>query len=291
MSDVEAAPPGVDPTVPSPARLYDHYLGGKDNYAADREAADRIRAVVPELEAGAWANRRFLQRAVRWLAGEAGVAQFIDIGAGLPTQENTHQVAQAVNPEARVVYADIDPLVLVHAQALLTGTGNTTVITADFRDPDALLGNERLRRTIDFGMPVALLLIALVPFIADEDDPGGLIARYMGALPPGSYLALSHGTFDGRSPEAAETIKAVYAGATASAHFRDRAQVTRLFDGLELVPPREGAEPAVTHLGQWGTDDPALHDAGSLWGYCGVARRPRTFTIGSGDGAEIRAEP
>lgn len=274
MSEPENVPPGVDLDKASPARLYDYYLGGKDNYPIDREAAERIRAVVPELEDIAWANRGFLQRAVHRLAA-LGIRQFIDVGAGLPTQNNTHQVAQAVDPAARVLYADNDPMVLAHARALLAGFPDTAAITADLREPEELLGQPAVRELIDFTQPVALLLVAVLHFIGDEDDPRGLIGRYLDALPPGSYLALSHGTADHQAPQALRVIDGVYSKATANAFFRTRDEIAGFFDGLELLPPHEGSAPGVAFSGDWGADDPESSDSdGSRWVYCGVARVP-----------------
>jgi O-methyltransferase involved in polyketide biosynthesis len=280
LNEIERVPPGVDVTVPAPARLYDYYLGGKDNFAVDRTAAEVIRRQMPELADAAWANRGFLQRATRWLAEERGIRQFIDIGAGLPTQNNTHQVAQAVAPDSRVVYVDNDPMVLTHARALLAkdeseGTGKTAVITADFRDPDAVLGHQEMRATIDFSEPTALLLVALTHFVSEEEDPWGLVARYMRELAPGSHLALSAVTGDRQSPKAIAAIEAVYANSTVRVHLRSRADIARFFAGLEIVPPYPGAEPTVTYLGEWGADDHEAADSdGSRWGYCAVARRP-----------------
>ncbi|WP_084262913.1 SAM-dependent methyltransferase [Actinomadura formosensis] len=273
MRKIEQGPPGVDITVPSPARMYDYYLGGTDNYEVDRQAADKIRAHVPEVDDVAWANRGFLQRSVRWLA-EHGIRQFIDLGAGLPTMNNTHDAAQAVAPDARVLYADNDPMVRVHANKLLAGSTGTAFITADFRDPDGLFDHEVTREMIDFTKPVGLLLVALVHFVPDEDDPYGLVRRYMSRLAPGSYLALSAGTSDRQPERAIGTIKAVYAKSTASANPRTRAQVERFFDGLEIVPPHDEAAPKVTYAGEWGAEDPIAADSdGSRWVYCAVARK------------------
>jgi hypothetical protein len=275
MTEPERVPAGVDPTRPSPARLYDYYLGGSDNFRADREAAEAIRARMPELADAAWANRGFHQRAAVWLASPRGIGQFIDIGSGLPTQNNTHQAVQKVAPDARVVYVDNDPLVRVHASALLTGEGSTRVITADVRDPDSVLNHRQTRELIDFGQPVGLLMTAVLHFVADSSDPWGLVARYMAALAPGSYLVLGHATADQKPPAAVQAILDVYAGATEQIHLRTRAEVERFFDGLELVPPYEGAPAAVTYVGEWGAEDPGLADSdGSRWNYGGVARRP-----------------
>ncbi len=168
----------MDITVPSVARMYDYFLGGTDNFEVDRIAGEKIRANMPEAMDTAWANRGFLQRSVRWLA-EQGIRQFIDIGAGLPTMNNTHDAAQAVIPDARILYVDNDPLVRVHANKLLEGATGTAFITADFRDPDGLFGQQTAQEAIDFTEPVGLLVVALTHFVPDEDDPWGLIQRYM----------------------------------------------------------------------------------------------------------------
>jgi S-adenosyl methyltransferase len=275
MTEPERVPAGVDPTRPSPARLYDYYLGGSDNFRADREAAEAIRARMPELADAAWANRGFHQRAAVWLAGSRGIRQFIDIGSGLPTQNNTHQAVQKVAADARVVYVDNDPLVRVHASALLTGEGSTRVITADLRDPDGVLSHPQTRELIDFGQPVGLLMTAVLHFVADGSDPWGLVARYMAALAPDSYLVLGHATADQKPPATVQAILDVYAGASEQIYLRARAEVERFFDGLELVPPYEGAPAALTYVGEWGAEDPRLADSdGSRWNYGAVARRP-----------------
>ncbi|MFG2087346.1 SAM-dependent methyltransferase [Spirillospora sp. NPDC048824] len=273
MSDIEKAPPGVDITVPSPARMYDYILGGTDNYEVDRKAAEAVRAQMPELEDAAWANRGFLQRSVRWMA-QQGIRQFIDIGAGLPTMNNTHDAAQAVAPDARVLYADNDPMVAVHANELLAGSSGTAFIAADFRDPEGLLGHEDTLAMIDFGEPVALLAVALTHFVPDEDDPWGLIRRYMDRLVPGSYLALSSITSDRQVDRAVGTVREVYSRASAGARPRTRAEIERFFTGLEIVPPYEGARADLTYVGMWGAEDPEAADSdGSRWGYCAVARK------------------
>ncbi len=271
----QQAPPGIDPATPSPARLYDYYLGGTDNFPADREAAERIRARMPELADAAWANRGFHQRAALWMAGTAGIRQFLDIGSGLPTQNNTHQAVQKVVPEARVVYVDNDPLVRAHASALLTGEGSTRFITADLRDPDSVLDHPQVRELIDFTQPAGLLMTAVLHFVADGSDPYGLVARYVAELAPGSYLALTHITADQKPPAAVQAILDIYSRATERIYMRTRAQVARFFDGLELVPPYDGAPAAVTYAGEWGAEDAALADSdGSRWSYGAVARRP-----------------
>jgi trans-aconitate methyltransferase len=274
MTEAPQVPPGIDPDTPSPARLYDYYLGGVDNFRADRDAAESIRARMPELADAAWANRGFHQRAARWMA-EAGIRQFLDIGAGLPTQNNTHQAVQGVAPDARVVYVDNDPLVRVHANALLTGEGRTKFITGDLRDPEGVLNHPQTRELLDFGQPVGLLMTAVLHFVADGSDPYGLVRRYLAELAPGSYLALTHITADQKPPAAVQAILDIYANATEQIHMRTRAEVQRFFDGLELIPPYPDAAPAVTYVGEWGAEDADLADSdGSRWSYGAVARRP-----------------
>lgn len=267
-------PADVDVTRPTPARLYDYYLGGTSNFEADRVAAERLRLVMPELSDAAWANRGFHQRAARWIAAR-GIRQFIDIGCGLPTAGNTHQVLLEVVPDARVVYADIDPMVAAHASGLLTDASSTRLITADLRDPCALLGDPGLRAMIDFAEPVGLLMTAVLHFVSDQQDPGGLVARYMGALAPGSYLAMSHVTGDHLPPAMVRAAVEVYRKATEQLYPRSRACQKRLFAGLELAEPYPGAGRVLCHVGLWGADDPATADSdGSRIMYCGVARRP-----------------
>jgi hypothetical protein len=275
MNETEQAPPGVDPSTPSPARMYDYVLGGTHNFLADRQAAERVRAQSPDLEDAAWVNRAFHQRAARWMAGQQGIRQFIDIGSGLPTLGNTHDVVQQVAPVARVVYVDIDPMVSAYASELLADDGTTAVVTADLRDPGRVLADPGLRALIDFDEPAGLLLTAVLHFVADSSDPWGLVARYLAALAPGSYLALSHGTFQGLPPGLVQTSQDVYAKAAQSMHLRSREEIGRFFTGLEVVPPYQGAEPGVTYLGMWGAEDPELADSdGSRWWFGAVARRP-----------------
>jgi hypothetical protein len=275
MTQDQQVPPGIDPATPSPARLYDYYLGGTNNFRADRDAAERIRARMPELADAAWANRGFHQRAALWMAGPPGIRQFLDIGSGLPTQNNTHQALHRATREARVVYVDNDPLVRVHASALLINAGHTRFVTADLRDPDGVLNHPQTRELLDFSQPVGLLMTAVLHFVADGSDPHGLIARYVAELAPGSYLALSHITADQKPPAAVQAIRDIYTDATEQVYMRSRAEVERFFDGLELVPPYEGGAAAVTYTGEWGAEDPELADSdGSRWSYGGVARVP-----------------
>ena len=188
----------IDTTIPHPARVYDYLLGGKDNFAADRAAAEQLIAVSPGVREGVRAHRAFLRRAVRYLAAEAGMKQFLDIGTGIPTQGNTHEVAQEIVPEARVAYVDNDPIVLVHGRALLTShpAGKTTVIEADLRRPEEILAHPDVRDTIDFSRPVALILAGVLHFLTDEEDPHGVVERLKAAVPSGSHLLLSHVTLD-----------------------------------------------------------------------------------------------
>ena len=274
MAAADSIPPGVDPTRPSSGRLYDLYLGGTEHLEVDRKAADLIRAKVPELEDIAWANRGFLQRAATWLAAHAGVRQFLDIGAGLPTRNNTHEAVHSVAPDARVAYVDNDPMVLAHARSLLEGTDNTVFVTGDFREPEGILKNPEVRALIDFDQPVALILAAVVHFVLDEQRPYDHLRTYLDAFSPGSYLALSHITADRVPPEGAQAFLDVYNNSSSPGCFRTKSEVERLFDGLEFVAPFDGAGPGVTYAGLWGAEDTEAADSdGSRWIYCGVARR------------------
>jgi S-adenosyl methyltransferase len=258
----------VNTSVPNPARIYDYLLGGKDNYPADREVAEQVIAIAPVALDVVRDNRAFLRRAVRFLAGEAGIRQFIDLGSGLPTQGNVHEVAQAVAPHARIVYVDNDAMVVTHSRALLAGY-NTLAIEADLREPEAILGHPEVRELIDFDQPVALLLMAILHFIPDEEDPPGIVARFRDALPSGSYLAISHGTRDipVRPDMSAEVmaemgakVERLYQLTTASLVTRTRAQVARFFDGFDLVEPglveiqrwRPGGQPSALPGGFYG---------------------------------------
>jgi S-adenosyl methyltransferase len=274
MAEGQEIPEGVDPTTPSPARLYDYYLGGENNFQVDREAAEQMRRLMPELSDAAWANRGFHQRAAKWMA-RRGIRQFIDVGSGLPTRGNTHDAVQAVDPGARVVYVDNDPMVTAHAKGLLSGGGNTRFVEADLRDPDGMLGHPELREFIDLGQPTGLLMTAVVHFVGDAGDPWGLVGRYVAAVAPGSYLALSHSTMDKLPPRMVEAGLAMYARASQPLYPRPLAEVDRFFEGMELVPPYPGAAAAVCHAGMWGAEDPEAADSdGSRVIYCGVARRP-----------------
>jgi S-adenosyl methyltransferase len=274
MTAFPDVPPGVDPTRPSPVRVYDYFLGGNNNFPVDREAAERLKARVPDVVDAMLANRGFHGRAATWIARQ-GVRQFIDIGAGLPTRNNTHEAVRKVLPEARVVYVDHDPMVASCSGPLLPPDGTTTLVTADWRDPDAVLGDPGLRRLIDLARPAGVLMTTMPGFMPDAADPWGLVARYMEAMAPGSYLALSHGTYDKIPPNMIFAGREVLANMTERVHLRSKADVERFFDGLELVPPYTGADRVMTYAGLWGAEDIEAADTeGSRGIYCGVARRP-----------------
>jgi SAM-dependent methyltransferase len=240
---LEREPLGFDPSTPNAARMYDYFLGGKDNFPADRGAAERLLRVAPEVRAAARANRAFLGRAVRFLAG-AGVTQFLDIGTGLPSRENVHEAARAVAPESRVVYVDHDPVVLVHARALLAGGEGVTVADGDLRHPHDLLKNPDVVGTLDFSRPVAVLLVAIMHFIDAADDPVRILAAIRESLAPGSYLVLSHGTSDARAAAVSKAVS-VYRGTRTPLTLRGRSEIEALFEGFELV------EPGLTWLPEW----------------------------------------
>ncbi|MFG1609586.1 SAM-dependent methyltransferase [Actinoplanes sp. NPDC049265] len=271
MSDSDV-PPGIDTSRMHPARRYDYLLGGKDNFEADRANAEMLTRAFPAARVAAMENRKFLRRAVSTLAREAGIRQFLDIGAGLPTSPNVHEVAQDIAPESRVVYVDNDPMVLAYARALLTGSeaGATAYVDADLRDPDKILNGQELWGTLDRSRPVALLLVAIMHFITDDMNPYGIVRRYVEAMPPGSYLVMSNGTLDALPPEKADALRAAFARSGEPAAPRTRAEFARFFDGLDLLDPGIVAAP------DWrpdpGDDDrPGLADAAV---HTAVARIP-----------------
>ena len=226
-----------DTTVAHSARVHDYWLGGKDNYAVDRAAGDAVIAAYPGIVKSVRANRAFLARVVRYLAGEAGIRQFLDIGTGIPAANNTHEVAQSVSSDCRVVYVDYDPVVLAHARALLTSSeqGATDYIDADLRGPEAIV--QQAARTLDFSRPVAVMLIAIMHLVVDRDDPYGIVGRLLAAVPPGSYLALSQVASDIEAEQMAEAAKRYNRLAHETQRHRTHAEVTRFFDGLDLLPP------------------------------------------------------
>ncbi|MER6166886.1 SAM-dependent methyltransferase [Streptomyces violaceorubidus] len=262
-------PAGIDTSKPHPARMYDWYLGGKDNYPVDEAMGRQMLTLDPRVPVMARVNRAFMHRATRWLAGH-GTRQFLDVGTGIPTEPNLHQVAQEIVPDARVVYCDNDPIVLAHAAALLRGTpeGETEYLQADVRDPDAVL--EGARKVLDFDRPVALSLVALLHFVPDEDGAHDLVRRLLDALPSGSHLVMTHATADFTPEESrAATEKLRAAGVTLA--LRSREEFARFFTGLELVEPGVG----VPHLWHPELGDPvAGQDDGVIPGYGAVARKP-----------------
>jgi hypothetical protein len=233
----EPIAPEIDVSTPSPARLYDYYLGGKDNFTADREAAEAILAVVPEGRRVAQENRAFLRRVVRYLTAEAGIRQFIDLGTGLPAQGNVHEIAQEVAPGTRVVYVDNDPIVLAHGEALLATDDNTVVIQADMRRPDAILSHPKLTSLIDFSQPVAVLFVSVLQFVPDDEEAAQIVRRFREAICAGSHLVISTITSTGQLEEKVRTISEAYEKSTAPAVLRTRTQVERLFGGLDLIAP------------------------------------------------------
>jgi S-adenosyl methyltransferase len=258
--------PTFDTSVAHIARVYDYWLGGKDNYAADREAGDAALDAYPALVSSVRANRAFLARTVRYLAGEAGIRQFLDIGTGIPSANNTHEVAQAVARGCRVVYVDNDPVVLAHARALLTDSPNvvTSYIDADLRDAGMIL--DQAAKTLDFSSPVAIMLIAILHVIGDEDDPYGIVAKLMDAVPPGSYLALSHAASDIVPAQASEMVDRLNRLMHQKGILRDQAGVTRFFGGLDLV------EPGVVRVQEWRPDSEIeARTPSNMWG--GVGRK------------------
>jgi hypothetical protein len=255
-----------DTSVPHNARVYNYLLGGKDNFAADRVAAERFLAAYPNVVHSVRANRAFLARAVRFLASDMGIRQFLDIGTGIPTASNTHEVAQRFAPDSRIVYVDNDPIVLSHAQALLKSSreGACAYIDADLRDPEKILA--AARDTLDFTRPVAVMLVAVLQLIADADDPAGIVGRLMAACVPGSFLAISHPASDLDAGLDVATRQFNQSGGERATN-RDRSAVVRLFEGSELV------EPGVVRVTDWRPDsefEAARH--ASVW--AGVARKP-----------------
>ncbi|MEU6576666.1 SAM-dependent methyltransferase [Streptomyces sp. NPDC046805] len=260
----------IDTSQPHTARIWNYWLGGRDNYEVDRAAGDQIRQLHPGIGDYARADRLFLGRAVRHLAGDVGIRQFLDIGTGLPTADNTHEVAQSVTPDARIVYVDNDPLVLTHARALLTSTpeGRTDYLDADLRDVDAII--EHAAKTLDFGKPVALMLLGVVIFIGDDEDPYGLVRRLVDKLPSGSHLVLSHTITSPAMPDVDEAVAFWNENGTPKLTQRTPADVARFFDGLELL------EPGVVSCSRWRPEeddsDGAVPDEVAMFG--AVARKP-----------------
>jgi hypothetical protein len=258
---------GLDVTVPNVARIYDYILGGKDNFDADRAAAAKILAVIPGGSGPARMNRAFLGRVVHFLAAERGIRQFLDIGSGLPTASNVHEIAQAADPDARVVYVDNDPVVVLHAQTILEDRSKgVAAVRGDLRDVPGITASPAVRELIDFSQPVAVLLFAVLHFVPDGDDPRSLLAGFRDVIVPGSALALSHITDE----EAGRAGRAVYQGASAAITPRSRAQIGGFFDGLDLLPP------GVVGIGHWPGPGPA---GAALHFYGGVAVKPAGLPV------------
>ena len=260
----------VDAGVPNSARIWNYWLGGKDNFPVDREAGDDYRAIYPEIVDVARASRKFLTRAVRYLAGQAQVRQFLDIGTGLPTADNTHEVAQRVVPDAKVVYVDNDPVVLTHARALLTTTtrqGDTAYIDADLHDPDTIL--EAAARTLDFTQPIGLMLLGILGHIEDDEEARSIVKRLMDALPPGSYLTICDGTND-ISEAGVEAQQRYNESGAVPYRLRSASQVTAFFEGLQVV------EPGVVSCPRWRPDPDDLSRGlpAEMDQFAGVGRKP-----------------
>lgn len=255
----------LDTSVPQTARIWNYWLGGKDNFAVDREVGDRVQEVFPQAVEAARTSRAFLARAVRYLAGEAGIRQFLDVGTGLPTAENTHEIAQSVAPECRIVYVDNDPLVLVHARALLTShpDGVTDYVDADMRDTAKVL--REASRTLDFTKPIALMMMGILGHIADDEEARSIISDLMSPMTSGSYLAVYDGT--DLSPDVVEATEVWNRSANPPYHLRSPERLARFFDGLELV------EPGLVSVTQW-RPDPDKADVPPNVQYCAVGRKP-----------------
>jgi hypothetical protein len=262
----EQQSPEINTDIPQTARIWNYWLGGKDNFPVDRQVGDQVLGAFPAIVENARASRAFLARAVRYLAGEAGIRQFLDIGTGLPTANNTHQVAQSVAPESRIVYVDNDPIVLVHARALLTSSpqGVTAYVDADLRDPDTIL--QQAARTLDFAQPIAIMLMGILGHIADDDEAQSIVKRLLDAVPSGSYLTINDGS--DTSEEVVEAARIWNQSANPTYHLRSPERIARFFDGLELV------EPGVVSPPQWRPEPSPSGPPAAIDSYCGVGRKP-----------------
>jgi hypothetical protein len=268
MPGSDDMPHEVDFSKPNVARMYDYYLGGKDNYPVDREAARLVLGAAPDVPLAALESREFLKRAMQFLMRDQGIRQFVDIGPGLPTQSNVHQLARQYDPSTHVVYVDNDAVVLTQSRSLLHGAPGVTVVPGDLREPGPILADPELRELIDFSQPVALCMTLVLHFLSPDDDPYGVVARFRDALCPGSFLVLSHVTGDGREPGAVTGIDDVYGNANAPLIMRTRHEVTAFFDGFELI------EPGVVFLSQWRPTGEYYAQGGTRWGYCGLGKKP-----------------
>jgi len=260
-----AFPDGLDTDRPNVARLYDYFLGGQHNFAADRELARRLLEAEPNARYIVAENRAFLGRAVRFLLA-AGIGQFLDLGSGIPTQENVHEIAQRGNPAARVIYVDNDDVAVAHSKHLLRDIQGAAVVHADLRDPGSVAGHPGVTALIDFSRPVALLMVTVLHFVPDADDPAGVVAKFADVLAPGSFLAISHATHEA-APGRAAQVQELYKSSSASAHPRTRAEIMALFAGFELV------EPGLVFLPSWRPDGAEPEQPERAWFYAGVGRK------------------
>lgn len=262
------APPEIDTSVAHPARIWNYWLGGKDNYPVDRQIGDQTMDVYPEIVQLARHQRAFLGRAVRFLAGETGVRQFLDIGAGLPTVDNTHEVAQRVAPESRIVYVDNDPLVLVHARALLTGSpeGATDYVDADLHDPDQIIAEAA--RTLDFSRPVAITMLGILIFIEEDDEVGRIVRRLVDAVPSGSHLAITHTTNAVHGERTDEAVRVWNEGGSVPMFVRSPETIMSILDGLDLL------EPGLVSLTRWRPEHVPFDAPPEVDEFCAVARKP-----------------
>ena len=264
----EVAPPGININVPHSARIYDYWLGGKDNFAVDRAVGEAMIQAIPGMRYMAGENRKFVHRAARDLVAKEGIRQFLDVGTGIPTRPNLHEIAQQVAPETRVVYVDNDPIVLVHARALMISTpeGRSEYISADLRDPESILNDPMLRQTLDFTKPIGFTLIAILMLLADEDDPWSKVAAIRDAMPSGSCLGITHPTAD-FAPEQVGGAVAAATGAGMTLVPRTKVQVQRFFGDWELL------EPGLVPVSAWRPDEP-VENAEAAYYWAGVARKP-----------------
>ena len=256
-------PRGIDASQPNVARIYDYFLGGKDNFASDRKAAEDLTRVMPEAAVVARENRKFLQRAVKFIAAEAGIRQYLDIGTGLPTCGNVHQTAQQWKPGARVLYVDNDAVVVAHAQALLADNTTAIAINRDMRNPRAILDHPALQALFDLDEPMAILLVAILHFIGDDDEPHKLVSEVMDRMPRGSYLVISHGTADQVAPSVTRSVRRLYERTSGTATARSLCEVARFFEGCDLI------EPGIVSVSAWrnGFEVP---ESGRILCYAGV---------------------
>ncbi|MER7588922.1 SAM-dependent methyltransferase [Micromonospora sp. NPDC127501] len=275
MTRDKAAPPGIDPNIPSVARVYDFFLGGKDNFEVDRKVAEHALRITPDGPAAGQANRAFLRRVIRFLVSEAGIDQFLDIGSGLPTQGNVHEVATEQNPKAQVVYVDNDPIVLTHGRALLAAEGTATVIQADIREPQVILNHPDVRRFLDFDRPIGLLLFAILHHLGDDEDPKAVAAALIDALPSGSYVAISHFRDPGeRDPEGsrkAREVERIFNESLGTGRWRTDEEILSFADGLTVL------EPGLVPLAEWRPeqDAPAAVQTDTYHTFVGLlARKP-----------------